>query len=320
MLKPAIEVGNGSVRTRMELTPGICVRPAAQLAQAGRLMISSGAQTAAAAGLADAYVMSAWVPRVPWSSLTKAQVGILVAGGDASPPGVTVEILSPSGREAQIAARKTIALGTHLLTGHPDATNQFTSDVIDAACDLIGALTESTTRRFCYASALHLVMNRPGLLTTTRDPSQGDRLLGLHVDSHERMPLSERALSRRLLTVNLTPEPRALLFVHLSIAQVYDVMRAVDPSFSRATNDATGLARAFLAVVQSYPVLRLVLGPGEACLAPVQNMIHDGCTECRTHTDLTARAFGEYEEADIKRLLPTESGETSWGRKPTAVK
>lgn len=311
MLKPALEVLNRNAPIDVDVTPGIRVGSAADLAQVGRLMISSGSQTAAVAGLADKYVPGAWVPRAPWRVLTKAEITIVGASSIASAPGATLEILSPDGREARAAAHKAIALGTQLSTGKHDATEQFIGGLIDAAGDLLRFLTASATRRFRCASTLRLAMSGAGLLTTTRDPSQGNRLLGLHVDSHEKKPLPERVLSRRLLAINLTPEPRALLFVNLPLEQMGNKMLSLNSSHTGAANNATDLGRAFMAHAPNYPVLRLILDPGEAYLAPVQNMIHDGCTDCRRHTDVIARAFGEYERWSIEEGLSMQPGEAS---------
>src|SRR5207245_3971045 len=121
-----------------------------------------------------------------------------------------------------------------------------------------------------------------GLLTTTRDPNKGNKRLGLHVDSHERRPLASRSASRRLLSVNLAHEPRAFLFVALSIASIFDALgRPADDDPGRQPN-ATALGRRFLTSLPDCPVFRLELRPGEAYLAPVQNVIHDGSSETMT--------------------------------------
>jgi hypothetical protein len=48
---------------------------------------------------------------------------------------------------------------------------------------------------------------------------------------------------------------------------------------------ASALAEAFLDAYPRYPVARIRIGPGQAYIAPVQNIIHDGYTRQKTCTD-----------------------------------
>lgn len=55
---------------------------------------------------------------------------------------------------------------------------------------------------------------------------------------------------------------------------------------------STPLIHAFLRKYPEYPVMRLAVMPGEAYIAPTENMIHDGTTECMTVADLQVTVRG----------------------------
>jgi len=262
------------------LIPGLALLEAEALAQRGALLVSRGTSDAASAS-AELYDPEARVPRLPWERATSRDVDSL-RGREGSAASARIQLLRPCSAAAARAAKRVLAL-VDRETQRPD--------VLRAGRELLQALARQHGE-FRFASEARLAQTQPGLLTNTRDASQAGRLLGLHVDSHERRPIAERAVCRRLLVGNLSREVRSLLFVNLELEQLKGALPVQGIPRGRF-DSATDLARAFLRAFPEYPVLRLLLQPGEAYLAPVQNMVHDGCTLDMRAADWTVRAFGE---------------------------
>lgn len=123
------------------------------------------------------------------------------------------------------------------------------------------------------------------------------RLVGLHFDSWDRLPPLQRWKGHNRICINLGAGRRALQFVPMQSATIVDALRrrGVDVLVDReALRDSSGrldLARRFLEVCPKAPVLRLMIHPGEAYIAPTENLIHDGAVEHEAE-DLTLTARG----------------------------
>lgn len=127
--------------------------------------------------------------------------------------------------------------------------------------------------------------------STTFDPEFGT-FIGLHVDNFERRPIDLRHRSFPRVVVNLGLQPRSFVFVNLPLIDLLEPS-GIEPSpeVYQRYSWAYPLAHAFLAAQPDYPVLRLVLGPGEGYSAPTQNLIHDGYTSEGEGADIVLSGF-----------------------------
>ena len=141
----------------------------------------------------------------------------------------------------------------------------------------------------------------PGLKTVTYNSSTRG-YIGLHLDSWDQMPLEKRHLSTNRICLNVGSEDRFLLFINLTLKDIYHLMvvysqaRAWNfinkkgdfqslPSMSKISPNV--LIKEFMKTYSSYPVIKLKIAPGEAYIAPTENMIHDGCTDNKKLLDMT---------------------------------
>jgi hypothetical protein len=125
--------------------------------------------------------------------------------------------------------------------------------------------------------ALGFAGNPPGFHTVTFDAT-ASRFIGLHIDDLDELPIVRREESTNRLCVNLGEHARYLLFINVSALNMVRMLSgslAGDPYIRMRS---TPLIHAFLNAFPDYPVARLEVGPGEAYLAPTENMIHDGST------------------------------------------
>jgi hypothetical protein len=72
------------------------------------------------------------------------------------------------------------------------------------------------------------------------------------------------------ISINIGREDRYFLFINLSIQ---DLIELLEPDPSRTADE---LVLQFFASYPDYPVVRIRLRPGEAYIAPTENIIHDG--------------------------------------------
>jgi hypothetical protein len=143
--------------------------------------------------------------------------------------------------------------------------------------EFIGPLVDYLRDRFAYKSepfnhGIHV--HRPGRETVTVNTGTG-KYLGLHLDSWDRYPVEARARSLNRICVNIGAEPRHLLFLNLSLM---NVARLAQESRGTSNDGYDSVGPAFLSRFPGYPIVKVRIGPGEAYLAPTDNMIHDAST------------------------------------------
>jgi hypothetical protein len=131
------------------------------------------------------------------------------------------------------------------------------------------------------------------LPTTTYDP-RTSQLIGLHVDSFYREPLATRHLAPNRLCLNAGKEDRFLLFINLPLLEMRNILVRAGDTDPRVTGDSIDVGDVFMALFPDYPVLRLTIRPGEAYIAPTENVVHDSTTEGKTESDVTITLLGEF--------------------------
>lgn len=143
--------------------------------------------------------------------------------------------------------------------------------------EFIGPLVDYIRDRFAYKSepfnhGIHV--HRPGRETVTINTSTG-KYLGLHLDSWEPNPVEARARSLNRICVNIGAEPRHLLFLNLPLM---NVARLAQASQENAAHAYDSVGPAFMSRFPGYPIVKIRIAPGEAYIAPTDNIIHDAST------------------------------------------
>jgi hypothetical protein len=123
-----------------------------------------------------------------------------------------------------------------------------------------------------------------GFHTVTFD-AVASRFIGLHIDDLDELPIGIREQSTTRLCINLGEHSRYLLFVNVSALGMAQMLARDDAGGSFKTMRSTPLIHAFMNAFSEYPVVRLEVRPGEAYIAPTENMIHDGSTLGMRGTD-----------------------------------
>ena len=227
------------------LIPKIYLPQAAVLARGGQLEVCTGTTTGDEAGLHEVCVTGARVPMGRWRTPTAEEIGCLTQGGADALPGETLEFLSLTTESAIARAQRALTLGFAITSSSAGIPSDSLTALARFVPDLLDAFTSSGGKGFRIASDVKIGYDDPNLVTTTRDPRDGNRLLGLHVDSQERKALCERHTCKRLVSVNIAGQPRWFLFVGVTIRGVADYFKAM------GVNDidrlgATNAGRSFL--------------------------------------------------------------------------
>lgn len=116
---------------------------------------------------------------------------------------------------------------------------------------------------------------------TARDEAS-NRYVGLHLDCFEELAVQERWRGRNRFRINLGCSPRYLQFLTLPIGDMLNLLIESGKAKKEITEwgkhsvMSNLVAREFMAVFPTTPVLRLEIMPGEAYIAPTENLVHDG--------------------------------------------
>jgi hypothetical protein len=141
---------------------------------------------------------------------------------------------------------------------------------------------------------LGLCVQRGGLgSTTTHADEAGVTFSGLHVDDWDRLSLGQRHRSRRQMSINLGAEDRYFVFAEPP-ADV--VAQKLGPALEQRTSAGvySGLGAALFAHRPHTVLYRVRVRPGEAYMAPTDNLIHDGNTLGTTAPDVTVSLRGYF--------------------------
>lgn len=258
-----------------ELQSGLAVRCALD-----RIRVYSGVEPAAS----PPYVPRAFVPRGKPRLLTAAETRTLALEASSLTSLEYVTVVRLPIHLADLAAS--------LSTGLPGEVQRRAERIEPKMLDWVRTL--SSRPEPSLPRAMGLAIRRPGLLTSTFDHSNGG-FVGLHVDSFFANVLERRGVSPNRLCVNAGTEPRRLLFTNLPLSRCRTMLADAgchDPLMDEPRTK--GLSRLFFEWFPDYPVLDLRVDPGEAYIAPTEDMIHDSSTLDRETPDLFLTYLGEF--------------------------
>jgi hypothetical protein len=119
------------------------------------------------------------------------------------------------------------------------------------------------------------------------------QFIGLHIDENDVVPVNTKMDVRNRFSVNLGRNDRYLMFINLTIVDLYRACKGYDPT-PNLFYSVSQLTEEFFALYPTYPVIRLRIRPGEAYIAPSQNIIHDAYNPESSHPDITLNFIGHF--------------------------
>ena len=288
-------------QTMRTLIPGLALDLAHTPARRrDAVRLSAGTQHTDDAGLIG-YAERSYVPRLPWRSPTDEEWRALTQpqeeqpGDEIKPPGDRISVFRvPESVLEPFAYLRELSYET----GNLRRIQALIEDVAGRNA-LVEAARYARSLAYCGHTGLDAPIAHakipPG--TPTMTTGRDGRLTGLHVDSWYRSELEGRASSPNRLSINLGVHDRYLLFVNLPlrsvaahVARAHGETKLADSSFA--------LPREFARLFPGYPVVKLRIAPGEAYIAPTENVIHDGYAERTGGIDLRFTCRGYFRASD----------------------
>lgn len=262
------------------------------------------------------YSANAIIPRLPWREPSDAENGLL---HDGSPfAGEWIRVVSVPDTLLQP------------FKGLRDAAlqNKSEAEIIELSRSIecstgIGQLLADLELRHAQPryNGAGISTKPSGLLTCTINQNTNS-YIGLHVDTFYSKDLDKRSASPSRICINLGCEDRSLLFINLPLQMMARLLEEAGCEDPQRHEAGRGLTIAFLTSFPDYPVTRLRIAPGEAYLAPTENMVHDGSTDGSCHVDITLTVLGHFETdtytkpADAVELLTNSATATPRRRDP----
>lgn len=117
--------------------------------------------------------------------------------------------------------------------------------------------------------------NPANLRTVTFNRDIG-RYNGLHVDNWDQLDLESRHLSTNRICINIGQQDRYFLFLPVSLMGMANALSEEIGAQWEVPGRYTLIGRQFMERFPHVPVVRCRLGPGEAYIAPTENLVHDG--------------------------------------------
>jgi hypothetical protein len=242
----------------------------------------------------DCYEPEAAVPRGPWRAASSEEIQVMLSRNAGEDAGRSIRIHRfPSGF---LEALRHIASRQGGLT--PENARSITSSrEAKAILTDFNRFASSLPSLNGLVTADHIhggfYIKQPGLKTVTTN--QDGRFIGLHVDNWFRLPIGRRAQSPVRICANFGSCDRFLLFLNVTVDDIYsaDAVETQDGKrleWRKAVvnlKTPTILARKFLRVFDYYPITRIRVKPGEAYIAPTENIVHDASTELGSDLDVS---------------------------------
>jgi len=251
-----------------------------------RISLSSG--TKQASNSTDngsiSYCNDAIVPKLPWRTVTPIEHKILFSNKTNNSSNLYITILNIP--RNILLLLKDLANVKH----HTELIYVLERENIKKGIGLIQEYIETFCIQNADISEYGIGSNSPNQITVTT--SNRGCIVGLHIDNQK-----ENVSSLHRILINLGSQPRYLLFINLSIQQLYKFISKKDDDLVSESYGSSRIARVFMELFPNYPVIKLRIDPGEAYIAPTEHITHDGCTEGTDSLDVffTMRTLFDYQ-------------------------
>ncbi|MEM9215087.1 MAG: hypothetical protein AAGD25_12160 [Cyanobacteria bacterium P01_F01_bin.150] len=275
-----------------------------------RVWINSGIQQPTADHFPNlAFSKDAYIPQDTWQELSSEQSKTLITHRQASDYSRTVGIFSVPDHILAPLRQLNISQLT------PDDNHQLSTPEYGKATEPILTFFKSHCNKG-EPTLAGIGISWPNLPTVTINPTAG-HYIGLHLDSWDRLPLQYRHQSTNRICINLGESDRHFLFINLTLIDMLIVLR--HPEFlpenslkisrqvqwkgrnlfyknrlSLSKVSPLTLKNAFAKRYPNYPVIKVRISPGEAYIAPTENILHEGSTLDQNHSDVQLTIRGHF--------------------------
>ena len=236
-----------------------------------RVQASTGTRPVTSSEIVELhYVPEAHLPCEPWHPLTMDEQAALIAERPPQDMARTVSIVKLPGKFK------------------PDVWRSFEPVEGAEVPDEIVASLESVCTLHDPLNWIGPNRNQPGLKTVTVG-NDGTHHVGLHLDSWDNLELARRLESTNRICVNIGASSRYFLFLPFSLEQMKHILST---RHQKASIHHLAIGDHFMEQFPTVPAIRCRLAPGEAYIAPTENLIHDGSSEGQQQADQQSTVLG----------------------------
>jgi hypothetical protein len=234
------------------------------------------------------YSPGARVPRGPWRHPFDVEWKLLTAGPYRWPNvvGIVTPQVSDKVREMLLLEAQRVEIGHK-------------AQKMETIKEFAWEVWKPFANKSSIIRCLGFSIRAPGQTTTT--VGQKGARIGLHVDSWFNAKADRRDSAANRLCLNLGRSSRTLLFINISLSSIVRILK--DRGLEPPLNSPSQVGRLFMQVFPNYPVVSLDIRPGEAYLAPTENIIHDSSTKRRRALDITLTFLGHFRASSTKTTV-----------------
>lgn len=259
------------------------------LSAKGRLSLSSGSIDSTRIQSGNRiFTAGAHVTRDDWRDVEEDEADLLHRISDASDFSNTIaikkvpdaiRILSDKIGFNQVRSQAEL---NALIAKHQES--QLLSNMVSTYCKI---LAYPELNKFEFPRYFFLPPNQ-----STVSVDYSGHFIGLHIDNSIAFNAPEADNYPNRISLNLGRSKRYLLFINKTVREAINTIRSVDPAFSPVGLDAPALVKLFCSMFPNYPVARVCVHPGEAYIAPTDNVMHDGSSLDGEYFDITIVSRG----------------------------
>lgn len=119
--------------------------------------------------------------------------------------------------------------------------------------------------------------------------------IGLHIDTSRSFTIHTACKSGNRLSINLSNETRSLIYINLSLIQVYNMIKdKIDVTKTQINSNNIGYY--FFKYYPDYPAIKLEQKPYQYYIAPTDNFFHDASTLNNSKIDVTIVYTGLFDK------------------------
>lgn len=229
------------------------------------------------------YQLNAVLPSRNWEP---APAGFFCAAGKESAAHNTVAVFRAP-HKILTCVRRALEIVSPSVTGADLRPEPFYKIALQELQKFLRTIEDPLPLRSTFVDGVQF--RAPARVTVSKNDQTGE-YVGMHVDTWDLAQRHDRSRSRNRIAINVSTEPRSFLYVPITFEAL---RRSLDdnPDYDLAPHELVlAVAKAF----PTCPVVRLRVDPGEAYLAPTENIIHDASTERVVRLDVTIHARGYF--------------------------
>lgn len=279
----------------MHLQPGVTLR-LQNVDVDDRIALSAGTVEAVSTE-EDPFLPGARLAGLPWRSPSRAEYQILLDDSQPFSPGNCVAITRPP----QAALEPLRKFGLEAISTFDEYDSLYSHPQHRATLEeVLRLLAEYYCVRNDRNQVLVMSLAYPNQASTAiglvdrNNPKSERAFMGLHLDTATDIPIAQLGASRNRLCVNIGRAHRYLLMINKTALEMFTLLFPDRVEEAQHRFMTTRLDHQFMRAYADYPVIRVKINPGEAYVAPTDNIIHDGSTPNGSYPDLAIHFLGDF--------------------------